>query len=410
MNDDVLFRKSIYGFNKADVLNYIEEIKKENENQKKIAMKSAEELSNAFKNIKDLEEQLLSKNQMADDYELNIESRQHQSKMNKGTQNPSSKTLNQSENTVGYSDEVERVKSENKKLKAALKHFQVECERFKNTEKQFGSMLLDAYIYSGNILDDAREKAEQITKTTKNTIEQATGDIGDLSSYVNNISIGFSQIVSELTSDIKKITENLMSVSQNFQSQTNDENKEVKVADINSYINDSHEQENHNELNDDNSLLSEKVSSFDDYIEIFENLISGEPSEIKNIEKYSREGISYAEHNVNELIGEYVQIEEENSQPQVKVNFISSEPICSDVELETEPLGTDENLENFEPLHFGMDYSSSFEFENDESYKNNNVKINDIVNEYVSSPNEKNIETDSKSRLVRVKIKNKKDK
>lgn len=408
MNDDILFRNSIYGFNKEDVLNYIEEIKKENENQKKLAIKSAAELSTALKSINELEKQLSSKSHVGDDV-LNLESRQHQSKVTKVAQNPPSKTLIQSENTVDYSDEVDKVRSENRKLKEALKHFQVECERFKNTEKQFGSMLLDAYIYSGNILDDAREKAEQITKSTKNTIEQATGDMGDFSSYVNNISIGFSQIVSELTYDIKNITENLMSVSQNFQSQTNDKNKEVKVSDINNYINDSQEQENYNDL------LSKKVSSFDDYIEIFENLIGGEHSEIEN-----------PEHNVNELIGEYFQHEEENSQPQVKANFISSAPIgsalenidfsellnssvridkdfnlqeqnnqiYSEIALETEPLGVVEDLESFESLQFGMDYSSSFQFEDDKSHKNNVGQFNDMVNEYVSSSAEKKIENE----------------
>jgi|GEM_PF-5623708 len=482
MNDDVLFRSSVYGFNKEDVLNYIEKIKKENENQKNLATKSAMELSNAFKRINELEKKLLVQRQMAD--ALNLENRQYQAKMTKEVQNFSSNTLIDDANTVDYIGEVDRVKNENVKLRTAVQQLKLECERFKDIEKQFGSMLLDAYIYSGNILDDAREKADKITKGTRSTIEQAAGDMGEFSSYVNNISTGFSQIVSELTDDIKNITENLMSVTKKFQQQSNDENEEFKAPDINTYINDSQDQEINSEFNAQGTVVADKVSGFDEYIKMFETMISGEQSEVEQQEpqedfqekqgqdtnevyeqskehsnelecpclQASNEEVSNPEQNVDELIGEYVQsneqisqqyMEDEITQPEqhnnvqqdehVEANFISSAPIGGayesaepviplspvvrfdenfklkeqtnqldpDVTLGANPLGASEDLETFEPLQCGLDYSSFFQYEDDTPQENSDEQFNNMVNEYAScqveniKENEENITVDT---------------
>ena len=53
-------------------------------------------------------------------------------------------------------------------------------------------MVLDAYVYSGSILGRS-SRAEQIAKY-QDAIKQVAGDMGDLSSYVNNISKEFLKL------------------------------------------------------------------------------------------------------------------------------------------------------------------------------------------------------------------------
>lgn len=400
MADNAMFKSALYGFNKEDVLEYIENL--ENENKK-----SDTQLLDALKKIEELEQKLLSQNQTAQ--ELYLENKQYQNKLTNFNKDQSvSSILNKD------AIEMEAIKAENEELKSTLNKLKCECKRFKNIEDKFQSVVLDAYVYSGSILDDAAQRAEQIAKGSKDAIKQVAGDMGDLSSYVNNISKEFSQIVSGLTDDIKGVTENLVSVTKNFQQENNEENEEI--SSIEHYIDSSIEQIVNSNLSYSDTDIAENISDFDDYIKVFETLISGE-SESEEL-KEEVNGLAQNQTKVtNELISQYVFEEDlhETSQDvnsnsdsdSVEANFISSQPIGSAVEEDAvEPLNPvvrlDENFrmqdgaekfsqnanskldhlegeelsEDFVPLHGGMDYSSFLQTGGEVKYNADENQIN----------------------------------
>lgn len=413
MADNAMFKSALYGFNKEDVLEYIENL--ENENQKKDT-----QLLDALKKIEELEQKLLSQNQTTQ--ELYLENKQYQNKLTNFNKDQSvSSILNKD------AIEMEAIKAENEELKSTLNKLKCECKRFKNIEDKFQSVVLDAYVYSGSILDDAAQRAEQIAKGSKDAIKQVAGDMGDLSSYVNNISKEFSKIVSGLTDDIKGVTENLMSVTKNFQQENNEDNEEI--SSIENYIDSSIEQIVNSNLSYSDTDIAENISDFDDYIKVFETLISGE-SESEELIEESDVFVQNQTKVTNELISQYASEENLDETPQdvnsdsVEANFISSQPIGSAVEEDVvAPLNPvvrlDENFkmqdgaenfsqnanskldhlegegltEDFVPLHGGMDYSSFLQTGGEVKYNTDENQIN------LQEPNksEKNLDAEVSS-------------
>lgn len=413
MADNAMFKSALYGFNKEDVLEYIENL--ENENQK-----NDTQLLDALKKIEELEQKLLSQNQTTQ--ELYLENKQYQNKLTNFNKDQSvSSILNKD------AIEMEAIKAENEELKSTLNKLKCECKRFKNIEDKFQSVVLDAYVYSGSILDDAAQRAEQIAKGSKDAIKQVAGDMGDLSSYVNNISKEFSQIVSGLTDDIKGVTENLMSVTKNFQQENNEDNEEI--SSIENYIDSSIEQIVNSNLSYSDTDIAENISDFDDYIKVFETLISGE-SESEELIEESDVFVQNQTKVTNELISQYASEENLDETPQdvnsdsVEANFISSQPIGSAVEEDVvAPLNPvvrldenfkmqdgDENFsqnanskldhlegegltEDFVPLHGGMDYSSFLQTGGEVKYNTDENQIN------LQEPNksEKNLDAEVSS-------------
>ncbi|MEG2781088.1 MAG: hypothetical protein RR911_00240 [Oscillospiraceae bacterium] len=331
--NDVVFRSSVAGFNKEDVLNYIEDIKKQYEEQKNKLTENACELSNAFKKINELETQLLEYKNIAD--ELSLENSQYISMINNKPEQSPVCNLSDNEMVSDCSDKLKILSEENEMLKIKSQELNSECEKYKANEKQFESIIMDAYINSESILDDARQKAEQISKGTQCSIEQASENFADFSLYISNISAGFSEIVFKLTEDIKHLTNNLMSVTKELQDNDAEETSDTYDGDINMYINNHEEQVNDFNCTDSSKYTAEESKDMSSYIKKFESMISGnanadevqtdnsinetssndvtvQPQEQNNeiecendYSTYQNDDTNLAETDVNELIGVY---------------------------------------------------------------------------------------------------------
>ncbi|MDR0315032.1 MAG: hypothetical protein LBH71_03655, partial [Oscillospiraceae bacterium] len=73
MSDDILFKNSLLGFKREDVISYIEEIKNEAENAKNSIKDNESELSNALDKIDVLQEQIKIKDQLIEKLEVENE-------------------------------------------------------------------------------------------------------------------------------------------------------------------------------------------------------------------------------------------------------------------------------------------------------------------------------------------------
>lgn len=435
--NDILFRSSVAGFNKEDVLNYIEKLNQQSEEQSNTISNNQIELSSAFKKINELEKQMANYKQTFE--ELSLENDQYRSIINKGSES----LLSEDNFSIDDTNKMNQLISENEVLKDQIDSLRQECNTFKENEKQIESLIMDSYIYSENILDDARKKAEKITINSKGLVEKATENIESFSDYVNNISLGFSEIVTQLETDLVQLNENLMIVTKEL---NNEKNDNLNTGDISAYIGNSTE---HN----DDGYATKDLTGF---IKQFENIISGN-SNISNENTPSSEEVipltqedtfnldekqvngNTQEHNIDDLIVEYsdsssddkavksdlqdaednIVLTDENS---IEANFISSAPIGKfrydeppqeplnavvrldkdfnlqeeqsnesepEVTLESQPLNANFEEEVTSPLQMGMDYSDLFNYDDednsDDINKINTVEqFNSIVDEYAS--------------------------
>lgn len=290
MSNDFLIKNSFYGFNKQDVLSYIEKIKQESQSYKEDKAKVEDELSIANEKITNLENEL--------------NNRQEQTQ----TQEDDKQSISE--------EEFLSLKNENEELKVKVEDLSTECNKYKQTSKQFNSLILDAYIQSESILKDAREKAKSITNETKGAVKEATVDIGDFSEYVNNISIDFSQIVSELTNNIKNLTGNLINATEGVSEF--DIEKDQEILDgfeelINRYtIYENDESENKEKIIEDESVQLED-NIFDSVKE--EQEINGNCSSVK-----------YESDKIINIIDEYIYNEtDDNVEPEKEVEKQSNQ-------------------------------------------------------------------------------------
>lgn len=198
MSNDFLIRNSLYGFNKEDVISYIEKIKQESQSYKDAKNKMKEDLEFAYERIQNLEKKV-------NDFEQEYQRIQKQKN----------------------SEDMLKLKDENEELKNIIEDLSTECDKYRKSSKQFNSLILDAYIQSENILKDAREKAKNIANDTKGVVREATVDIEGFSDYINNISSDFSEIVSELTSNIKKLTGNLINATEGISELNTEKDQEI---------------------------------------------------------------------------------------------------------------------------------------------------------------------------------------
>lgn len=292
MSKDYLLRNSLYGFKKEDVIDYIEGIKKESQHHKTLAQKNKDQLEQANDKIKELEDKI-----------KNLESKEEESskaqlvKINK-------KSLN--------NEEVNNLKNENDILKIQVDNLTRECDKFKKNNKQFNSLILDAYIHSEGILKDARDKAKHIADETQNIINITAVDIDEFSDYVNNISTDFSQIVSELTNNIKSLTGNLISATKGIKEQ--DDKKESEILEsfedlISKYV-------DSDEVVNDEQLSFETINStlllFDDD-ESFKSLEQKykDNTDVDVVDK--NEELIDEKEKLNNIIDEYVTVDFDNN-------------------------------------------------------------------------------------------------
>ncbi|MEG1436075.1 MAG: hypothetical protein RSC30_00675 [Oscillospiraceae bacterium] len=421
--NDVVFRSSVAGFNKEDVLNYIEDIKKQYEEQKNKLTENACELSNAFKKINELETQLLEYKNIAD--ELSLENSQYISMINNKPEQSPVCNLSDNEMVSDCSDKLKILSEENEMLKFKSQELNSECEKYKANEKQFESIIMDAYINSESILDDARQKAEQISKGTQCSIEQASENFADFSLYISNISAGFSEIVFKLTEDIKHLTNNLMSVTKELQDNDAEETSDTYDGDINMYINNHEEQVNDFNCTDSSKYTAEESKDMSSYIKKFESMISGNAnanadevqtdnsinetssndvavqSQEQNNEiecendysTYQNDDTNLAETDVNELIGEYTS--DSDTVLQEPTQEVASE-IPMDESL-TEEAKDEANFISSAPIgNFRMDIpleqplNSSLIFDENFNLKSNNepAQLDDALGSQPLSPDD----------------------
>ncbi len=214
MANDIVFKsKTFGGFDKEQVMDFVNKILAEKkESEKRIAeanlkvaeanakinefKSTAEELEGVKQALKDAEEKVVA---------LQDELSAGNLKINELTEANESLSANViSDDVLG---ELELLRAENTRLK-------IENEKKKDLERQVGAAMLDARVHSESLVEEAKGKANAVTKAVYNAIGETALKIDDLSGGIGEIARSFQKSVEEVELRIKALTGDMSKTAQ----------------------------------------------------------------------------------------------------------------------------------------------------------------------------------------------------
>lgn len=155
MSGDTLFRNAtIGGFNKEDVMHYIELLKKS-------AVENEANLERAMKQLNELQRRTdVAENKLERETQKNEQLKKENDKL---------------------TERAETAEAKNAALTKRLSSFENSKSKLAAIEVQLGSLMVDAHMYADKIVETAKQEAKRISEETKQLVVQAKGEISDIS-------------------------------------------------------------------------------------------------------------------------------------------------------------------------------------------------------------------------------------
>lgn len=225
MANDVVFKsKAFGGFDKNEVMDFVNKILEEkasldkrlSESNAKFAQVNSElfELKRTVEESDDVKTELESvKASLAEaQNELSTKAEKIEAlNAQISEKNIIIESLNSQLSETVTSDEVQ---AELASLRAEVARLKVEAEKKKDLERQVGAAMLDARIHSEELVEEAKEKANAVTKSVYTAIGETALKIDDLSTGIGEIARSFTKSVEEVELRIKALTGDMSKTAQ----------------------------------------------------------------------------------------------------------------------------------------------------------------------------------------------------
>lgn len=232
MANDVVFKSSIFGgFNKEEVMAYINTLLSEKKNLEEqiTSLKSTVAQYNVKMNVLEQRaveadnlvqrfnmlsaENIALRNQLGDVEALKKKYEELRTEVER--EKAECDVLRAELSTNSYSfEEVEALKTENARLNA-------DNIRMRNMEQQVGAAMLDAHLHSEELINAAREKANKVTRDIYSAIGDTALKIDALSSEIAEIAGSFTKSAEEIELRINVLTGNMSKTAQAMLSENN---------------------------------------------------------------------------------------------------------------------------------------------------------------------------------------------
>lgn len=223
MANDVIFKtKAFGGFNKEEVMTYINRLISEKEELENKCKEFTDENNNLKNEVSEISQKLKAAEEKADsevkeredvlkilEAEREIRDAVCKEKDEFGVEILKlNKELTELKNKPVLSEEdAEVLNAENAKLKA-------ECDKLKAMEQQVGAAMLDARLRSDELIKEAEEKADLVRKDVYDAIGDTALKIDELSGGITEIARNFTKAVSDVEMRINLLTGNMSKTAQ----------------------------------------------------------------------------------------------------------------------------------------------------------------------------------------------------
>ncbi len=211
MGNDVVFKsKAFGGFDKKDVMDYVNKILEEKASIER-------ELSDANQKCAQANYQLFEMQKIYDEYTKSSEVISSlQANIDELNEKVSSLETenNDLKNKLEEASTSEEVQSELDSLRSEIAVLKAEAEKKRDIERQVGAAMLDARIHSEELVEEAKEKANAVTKSVYAAIGETALKIDGLSSGIGEIARSFTKSVEEVELRIKALTGDMSKTAQ----------------------------------------------------------------------------------------------------------------------------------------------------------------------------------------------------
>lgn len=211
MSKDVLFKTSAFGgFKKDEVMDFVQQVLGEKGELERLLLNNTtrnNQLSAELNNVKAEIDSLSSVRDELADSLIKVEDLTNALKEKDAIIEELNLKLAEAQRNSCSSDELDRLKAENDALKADI-------EKKRDMERQVGAAMLDARVHSEELIEEAKEKANNVTKAIYNAIGETAVKIDDLSAGIGEIARNFTKSVEEVELRIKVLTGDMSKTAQ----------------------------------------------------------------------------------------------------------------------------------------------------------------------------------------------------
>lgn len=224
MSDIVFKTKAFGGYNKKDVMDYINSLLAEKSELNKAVASlvdtnnklEAEIAEYKIKSVEmgELRSELVSAKSLNTELCSQIDSKETEIKNLLTEISERDDKILVLENTLSENMMSEAAEKEIEFLRGEVQRLKNECERTKDMERQVGAAMLDARVHSEELVEAARERANNVTKAVYAAIGDTAVKIDDLSDGIGEIARAFTKSVEEVELRIKALTGDMSKTAQ----------------------------------------------------------------------------------------------------------------------------------------------------------------------------------------------------
>lgn len=204
MANDVVFKtKAFGGFNKDEVMDFVNKI---------LAEKS--ELEKKLSESYDENNKIKGELQMCKDAQTELEAAKNEISSLKSELEEKHSVIEELTAKVEDSAMTEDAAAQIESLQAEIIRLKAECSKARDIERQVGAAMLDARVHSEELVEAAKEKANSVTKSVYAAIGDTALKIDDLSTGIGEIARSFTKSVEEVELRIKALTGDMSKTAQ----------------------------------------------------------------------------------------------------------------------------------------------------------------------------------------------------
>ena len=230
MSDIVFKTKAFGGYNKKDVMDYINALLVEKSELKKTIASFTEsnakleaelsEYKTKCEEMGALRSELVSEKNLNSELRSQIDFKETEIKNLLAEISERDDKILNLENTVSENMMSDAAEAEIDFLRGEVQRLKSECERTRDMERQVGAAMLDARVHSEELVEAARERANNVTKAVYAAIGDTAVKIDDLSGGIGEIARAFTKSVEEVELRIKALTGDMSKTAQLLISET----------------------------------------------------------------------------------------------------------------------------------------------------------------------------------------------
>lgn len=225
MANDVVFKsKAFGGFDKNEVLDFVNKIldekvgleKRLSESNAKFARVNAElfALKKASEEAENEKAELEAVKAKLAESEAELETKDSAISTLGAQLTEKDNEIESLKSTLSQTATSDEVQAELESLRSEVARLKVEAEKKRDLERQVGAAMLDARIHSEELVEEAKEKANAVTKSVYSAIGDTALKIDDLSTGIAEIARSFTKAVEEVELRIKALTGDMSKTAQ----------------------------------------------------------------------------------------------------------------------------------------------------------------------------------------------------